>query len=93
MIKHYLLLGNAYLFKFVFYYNMAATQNQHTELNPVQISLLRLFNRPMSETEALELKQIMVNHYSGLLQEEVTKVVNEKGYTQKDFDDMLNGNN
>jgi hypothetical protein len=70
---------------------MAITQNQHTELNPVQVSLLRLFNRPMSENETIELKRIIVNHYSGLLEEEVTKVVNEKGYTQKDFDDMLNG--
>ncbi|MEO7215459.1 hypothetical protein [Mucilaginibacter sp.] len=70
---------------------MATTQNTHIELNPVQISLLRLFNRPMSEDEALALKKVMVDHYSDLLNEEITKVVNEKGYTQKDFDDMLNG--
>ena len=69
---------------------MAAAQNQHTELNPIQISLLRLFNRPMSEHDAIELKRLMVNHYSGLLEEEVTKTVAQKGYTQKDFDDMLN---
>ncbi|WP_348084274.1 hypothetical protein [Mucilaginibacter sp.] len=45
----------------------------------------------MSEDEALALKKVMVDHYSDLLNEEITKVVNEKGYTQKDFDDMLNG--
>ena len=70
---------------------MAVTQNSHTELNPIQVSLLRLFNRPMSENETKELKDLMVNHYSDLLEEEVKKVVSEKGYTQKDFDDMLNG--
>ena len=70
---------------------MAVTQNSHTELNPIQVSLLRLFNRPMSENETQELKDLMVNHYSDLLEEEVKKVVSEKGYTQKDFDDMLNG--
>lgn len=70
---------------------MATAQKSHTELNPIQISLLRLFNRPMSEGETLALKKVMVAHYSELLNEEITKVVNEKGYTQKDFDDILNG--
>ena len=45
----------------------------------------------MSESETLELKKVLVHHYSALLKEEVTRVVAEKGYTQKDFDDMLNG--
>ena len=70
---------------------MSIAQKSHTELNPMQISLLRLFNRPMSESETLELKTLLVNHYSALLEEEITKVVAEKGYTQKDFDEMLNG--
>jgi hypothetical protein len=71
---------------------MAVPHKSHTELNPIQVSLLRLFNRPMSESETKTLKKVMVEHYSGLLEQEVTKVVAEKGYTQKDFDDMLNGN-
>jgi len=69
---------------------MAITLNQHTELNPLQVSLLRLFNRPMSEEETLELKRVMVNHYSGFLDKEVTKAVEDKGYTQDDFDNILN---
>jgi hypothetical protein len=69
---------------------MAITINQHTELNPVQISLLRLFNRPMTEQETLEVKRLLVKHYSKSLQNEVTKVVAEKGYTQEDYDNMLN---
>ena len=36
---------------------MAIAINQHTELNPLQVSLLRLFNRPMSDQETLELKK------------------------------------
>ena len=70
---------------------MATTQKTHTELNPIQVSLLRLFSRPMTEEETLNLKKVMVEHYSGLLDEEVSKVIAEKGYTQKDFDEMLNG--
>jgi hypothetical protein len=69
---------------------MATIQKSHTELNPIQVSLLRLFNIPMSEHETNVLKKLMVSHYSALLEEEVTKVVAKKGYTQKDFDAMLN---
>lgn len=69
---------------------MAAEVNQHTELNPLQVSLLRLFNRPMSEQETLELKRVLVKHYSKILKKEVTKVVSKKGYTQQDFDKILN---
>ncbi len=69
---------------------MAVAQNSHTELNPIQVSLLRLFNRPMSEMETLELKKLMVNYYDEQLNDELNKVIGEKGYTQKDFDDMLN---
>ena len=68
---------------------MAIAQKQHTELNSIQVSLLRLFNRPMSDEEAKELKDLIVNHYSELLGAEVSKTITEKGYSQKDFDDML----
>jgi len=70
---------------------MATTQHQHTELNDVQISLLRLFNRPMSKKETLELKRLLVNHYAHQLEEEVSNVISKKGYHQQHFDDMLNG--
>lgn len=65
---------------------------QHTELNDVQVSLLRLFNRPMSKNETLAVKRLLVTHYFHELDEEISKVVAEKGYDQRDFDDMLNGN-
>jgi hypothetical protein len=69
---------------------MATALNQHTELNPVQISLLRLFNRPMTEAEANEIRDLLVEHYSEMLKREVTKAIDEKGYTQADLDEMLN---
>jgi len=68
---------------------MAIAVNQHTELNPVQISLLRLFNRPMPEKETLEIKKLLVDHYSELLKQEVTKAIEEKGYTPDDLDNLL----
>lgn len=69
---------------------MSLLKNEHTELNPIQISLLRLFNRPMTEEETLQLKRLLTNYFSKLLNEEIEKVVSSKGYTQKDFDNMLN---
>lgn len=68
---------------------MAATAITH-KLNPLQVSLLRLFNRDMSDDEILALKRVLVKHYSELLRNEVEQVVAEKGYTQADFDAMLN---
>jgi hypothetical protein len=68
---------------------MATAQKQHTELIPMQVSLLRLFNRPMSDDETKELKDLLVNHYSELLGSELSKSITEKGYSQKDFDEML----
>jgi hypothetical protein len=32
----------------------------------------------------------LLNHYSDRLEQEVTKVIAEKGYSQKDFDNILN---
>jgi len=69
---------------------MAVALKEHTELNDVQISLLRLFNRPMSEKETLEIRNLLVNHYSERLKEEVTKAIEKKGYTQEDLDNLLN---
>lgn len=60
------------------------------KLNPIQEGLLRLFDRDMSEQEILTLRKVLVKHYSELLRTEVERVVEEKGYTQEDFDRMLN---
>ncbi|MFN8345993.1 MAG: hypothetical protein U0X91_13360 [Spirosomataceae bacterium] len=60
------------------------------KLNPLQVSLLRLFSRDMSDDEVLTLKRALVKHYSQLLREEAEKIVTEKGYTQSSFDEMLN---
>ena len=69
------------------------TENiKKTTLNNLQIGLLRLFQREMSENDILSLKRVLVSHYDTLLQAELTQVIEEKKYTQVDFDNMLNGN-
>lgn len=44
----------------------------------------------MSEKETLEIRNLLVNHYSEVLKEKVTKAIGEKGYIQEDLDNLLN---
>lgn len=67
------------------YFGMVASK-----LNPIQESLLRLFSRPMTEEETLQLKRVLVKHYNSLLKTELEKVMQEKAYTDEDFEKMLN---
>ncbi len=69
---------------------MVSAKNPSSSLNPVQQSLLRLFSRPMTEEETLELKRILVQHFGSQLREELKKVSNQKGYADNDFEKMLN---
>lgn len=62
----------------------------HGGLNSLQISLLRMFDKGMTDGQVLELKRVLVKHYSSLLHKEVEKVVEQKQFTRDDFDAMLN---
>ena len=59
-------------------------------LNDVQLTLLKLFSRKMSESEQMDIKQILLNYYDNALQKEVQNVIQEKGYTKQDFEKVLN---
>lgn len=59
-----------------------------SSLNDVQIGLLRMFSRPMTEEQTLKIKRAIVNHLSDELDVEVEKVVAEKRITEKDFDKL-----
>ncbi|MCC5945700.1 MAG: hypothetical protein JJT94_12255 [Bernardetiaceae bacterium] len=63
------------------------------KLNELQLTLLRLFQRDMSEEEILSLKRVLVRHYKRLLDEELSRVMEIKQYTDKDFEQMLNNPN
>lgn len=58
---------------------------QHTDLNEVQIGLLRMFDRNIPENDIREIKQVLVKHLSKQLLDEVDRVVEEKGITDADF--------
>ena len=63
---------------------------QPTKLNSIQISLLRLFERGMSDEDTLELRRVIVAHLSQKMLAEVERIDAERGYTAEDYERMLN---
>ena len=59
-----------------------------TKLTPMQISLLRMFERGMSDEQTLELRRVLVAHLSKQLLAEVERVNEERGYTAADIEAM-----
>lgn len=52
----------------------------------MQLSLLRMFNREMSNEESLEIRDLLTNHYSQKLKAEVDQVVSDKKISEKNYD-------
>ena len=67
-----------------------AAETQPTKLNGLQISLLRLFDRGMSDEEVLELRRVLMAHMPQKLLAKVERVNEERGYTAADVEAMLN---
>ncbi len=63
-----------------------------TGLNDIQLTLLRLFNRKMSQEETVELRDMLFNFYSDKLFNEVDKVVEQKNITEQDYEKLRNQN-
>lgn len=57
-------------------------------LNEVQLSLLRMFARPMSEEQTLKIRRVLVQFLSDELDDEVEQVVKKKNITEKDYDKL-----
>jgi hypothetical protein len=66
------------------------TSVQPTRLTPIQVRLLRLFERGMSDEDTLELQRVIVAHLSRKMLDEVERIDTERGYTAEDYERMLN---
>lgn len=66
------------------------TMSSPTKLNEAQRALLRLFDRGMTDDEVRELKQLLTRFYAAKARDEADRVVAERGYTEDDFNAMLN---
>lgn len=69
---------------------MVNVVGSRTGLNEVQLMLLRMFDRGMSEKEISDIRNLLLDYYERELHEELERVIEEKKYTQKDFDKILN---
>jgi hypothetical protein len=60
------------------------------QLNPVQMMLLKMFNRDMSEQETKEIKALLLYYLDVKLQKQLDKDIKNKNITQADLDNILN---
>ena len=63
--------------------------NEITKLNDVQLMLLKMFNRPLSEQHIIDIRKLLLDYYDKMIFEEVDRVVLEKGITDKDYEEFL----
>ena len=62
-----------------------AAQPTATKLNPVQLHLMELFSRPMTEQELLDIKELLARYYAQKADVELDKVWEKKGFTRESF--------
>jgi hypothetical protein len=65
---------------------MSIKDRDNTGLNDVQKSLLRMFNREMTQEESEEIRDLLTKHYSEKLKSEVDDLIKEKKIDKADFD-------
>jgi hypothetical protein len=68
--------------------NRIENTEQHQGLNKTQMMLLRMFDRPMSDTESEELRDYINAFYKDKLDAQVQFDIQRKGITQKDYKDL-----
>ena len=62
-------------------------------LSDIQISMLRLFDQGIDETETLEVHKILMDYFDKALQNELGKVLEKKTHTDEDYHKMLSDDN
>lgn len=63
----------------------SSTQSTATKLNPVQLHLLELFSKEMTEVELMEIKELLVKYYSRKVDAELDQIWESRGYTPESF--------
>lgn len=62
---------------------------EHSQLNQLQISILRLFDQRLSDEETLEIRELLMKYFDQRLKKELDKVLAEKNYSTEDYRKML----
>jgi hypothetical protein len=61
-----------------------------SSLSNLQIELLKVFSRNVSDEDVLEIKRMLTRYFADKAIQEANKVWDEKGWTAEDADRMLN---
>lgn len=67
-----------------------ASLQPSTKLNAVQMHLLKMFSRPMSDQDLTEIKVLLSDYYAKKVDEKSDKIWKEKNMNQQTIDDLLN---
>jgi hypothetical protein len=72
---------------------VSSQQKQNGPLSDIQLSLLRLFDQNLSESDTLEVRKMLMNYFDQELQDELDSVLKEKQYSEEDYRKMLSDDN
>ena len=62
-----------------------AAQKADTKLNQVQLHLMELFSRPMTEQELLDIKELLLQYYAQKAEGELDRFWDKKEFTPETF--------
>jgi len=62
-------------------------------LNDVQLMLLRLFSRPVSDQDLAAIQNILLDYYNNALQNELDRVIEEKNISREDYEKIFSVHN
>lgn len=63
---------------------------EHSSLSNIQMELIKLYSTNLDHDELIELKELLVNHFSQKAIDEADKIWTDKKLTEKTMDDWLN---
>jgi hypothetical protein len=73
---------------------MVTEQTPATKFTPLQMELLKLYSKNITEEDLVAIKQLIANYFIDKLQKKVSEAALKSGYqTQEDFDSILNDPN
>jgi hypothetical protein len=59
-------------------------------LTELQLELVKTFSRPLPEDQVLEIRQLLADYFARKVDEEVDRVMEERGYDERTIDEWLN---
>lgn len=59
-------------------------------LTELQLELVKTFSRPLPEDQVLEIRQLLADYFARKVDEEVDRVMEERGYDEHTIEEWLN---